>query len=305
MRKTSALRRFALAAAVVGAVVPPLRKRLNLPGPVVSVVAWQSPVALALAFPRTRARDAGIYALQMWAYFAHYAMPADDEDAIRRRVRIRYPVRFDTALGRGTAPTVRLQRLLGRHGEVRPHDTLLSSVHWAWFIVPHGTVAYVLLKDRDRYPRAASQIAAVFDLGLIGYWALPTAPPWWAGSNGEMPHVRRIMIEAGERFWVRLWAPLYDSLQGNQFAAMPSLHFATSVMAAHVLSDTGRAQGVAGWTYAATLGFALVYLGEHYVVDLAAGFALTEVVRRGEPLVAPAAEALSHTVQALEAQARS
>ena len=300
MRKTSALRRFALAAAVVGAVVPPLRARLNLPRPVVSAVAWQSPVALALALPRTRARDAGIYALQMWAYFAHYAMPADDEDEIMRRLRVRYPARFDTALGRGTAPTVRLQRLLGRKGEVRPHDTLLSAVHWAWFIVPHGTVVYVLMKDREQYPRAAAQIAAVFDLGLIGYWAVPTAPPWWAGNTGELPHVRRIMIEAGERFWGRLWAPLYDSLQGNQFAAMPSLHFATSVMAAHVLSDTGRVQGRVGWAYAATLGFALVYLGEHYVLDLLVGLGLAEAVRHGIPAVAPLFASLEDGLRNLE-----
>jgi membrane-associated phospholipid phosphatase len=62
---------------------------------------------------------------------------------------------------------------------------------------------------------------------------------------------------------------------------MPSLHFGTSVMAAHVLSDVGRGHGAVGWAYAASLGFALVYLGEHYVVDLAAGLTLAEIVRAG------------------------
>ena len=52
---------------------------------------------------------------------------------------------------------------------------------------------------------------------------------------------------------------------------MPSLHFATSVMAARMLAETGPAAGAAGWAYAGVLGFALVYLGEHYVVDLVAG----------------------------------
>ncbi len=42
--------------------------------------------------------------------------------------------------------------------------------------------------------------------------------------------------------------------------AMPSLHFATSVMAAHLLAEVGRVPGAAGWAYA-TLGVALVYLG--------------------------------------------
>ena len=41
--------------------------------------------------------------------------------------------------------------------------------------------------------------------------------------------------------------------------------------------------------YALTLGFALVYLGEHYVIDLVAGAALVALVRRGEPLAEPLA----------------
>ena len=86
-----------------------------------------------------------------------------------------------------------------------------------------------------------------------------------------MPPVRRIMAEAGERFWRRLWHPLYHSLQGNPFAAMPSLHFGTSVMAARILSQVGPGQAALGWVYALTLGFGLVYLGEHYVVDLLGG----------------------------------
>ena len=113
-----------------------------------------------------------------------------------------------------------------------------------------------------------------------------------------------MMVEHGEAFWKARWAPLYGSLAGNPLAAMPSLHFATSVMAAHLLVESGRVEGAVGWTYAMTIGFALVYLGEHYVVDLAAGLALTELVPRGAPIVAPAAGALSRAVQSLEAAAR-
>ena len=65
---------------------------------------------------------------------------------------------------------------------------------------------------------------------------------------------------------------------------MPSLHFATSLMAALLLAEVGPLAGALGCAYAATLGFALVYLGEHYVVDLLAGAALT---RRGAPAGAP------------------
>jgi membrane-associated phospholipid phosphatase len=108
------------------------------------------------------------------------------------------------------------------------------------------------------------------------------------------------MVEAGERFWKRFWRPLYDSLEGNPFAAMPSLHFGTSVMAARVLSDTGKVAGALMWAYALTLGFGLVYLGEHYVVDLLAGLALAELVRRAEPVAGPFLLAAGRQVQRLE-----
>jgi membrane-associated phospholipid phosphatase len=146
-------------------------------------------------------------------------------------------------------------------------------------------------------------MAACFDLGCVVYWLVPTAPPWYAGANGQMPPVRRIMAEAGERAWRRLWHPLYHSLQGNPFAAMPSLHFGTSVMAARVLSQVGRGHAALGWAYALTLGFGLVYLGEHYVVDLLAGLALAEGIWRIGPRAEPAIRMIAGAVHRLEPRA--
>jgi membrane-associated phospholipid phosphatase len=296
----SGLRRLALLAAAVGAAAPPLRRRLDLPKPLTSLLAWQAPVTFAWSLPRTRVRDAAIYALQMWAYVAHYEMPNDNPTDLLERVRIRYPIRVDTALGLGEAPTIRLQRTLGRNGDVLPHDKFLSAVHWSWFFVPHGSLVYVLLFHPEQFEGSAVRMAAVFDVGAVAYQVIPTAPPWWAGSNGHIPHVRRIMVETGKRVWGRHWEPLYDSLGTNPFAAMPSLHFATSVMAAHVLADTGPVAGALGWTYAATLGFALVYLGEHYVADLIAGWAVAEGVRRAAPHVAPYIRSAQQAIQRLE-----
>ena len=113
-----------------------------------------------------------------------------------------------------------------------------------------------------------------------------------------------MMVEYGEQFWGPRWGPLYDFLGGNPVAAMPSIHFATSVMAARVLTDVGPVEGAVGWAYAATLGTALVYLGEHYVIDLIAGFALTQLVRHHGPRAAPLVRGVGRGVQALEARAR-
>ena len=300
LRSRRGLGALAWAAVAVGVVTPLVRHRLRLRAPVVSALSWPAPAALALAAHRTPLRDAGIWALQMWAYFAHFDMPDDDPDALLRRLKVDYPIRCDRVIGLGTCPTTRLQRALGREGRVTVLDYGLSAVHWSWFLVPHGTLAYILLRHRDEFPRSAVLMAACFDLGCVVYWVLPTAPPWWAAQNGRMPPVRRIMAEAGERFWRRLWRPLYHSLQGNPFAAMPSLHFGTSVMSARVLSQVSRRHGALGWAYALTLGFGLVYLGEHYGVDLIAGLALAEGIWRVAPRVEPAVRLVALAVQRFE-----
>jgi hypothetical protein len=310
VRRSSLIRTAAGTALALGIAAPLVRRRLKLPARVVIPTAAMAPVAVCVLFPRSRKRDVATVVLQMWAYLAAYEMPNDDPEALERRVKVGYPVRIDKAIGLGVTPTLRLQRAFGRPGRHNRAEKVLVWSHWLWFLVPHGTSIFLLLRHPEEFPRGAARIYATFDIGLIGYWAIPTAPPWYAAQKGLMadgrtPELRRMMVEYGEEFWKSGWQPLYGSLAGNPLAAMPSLHFAIAVMAARTLAETGPVAGVLGWAYASTLGVALVYLGEHYVVDLAAGFALTEVVRRGSPHAVPAARRVSRAVQSLESAARA
>jgi hypothetical protein len=354
-----------------------VRKRVPLPPLLTQAVAFAAPVGLCVAVRRSRARDIATCSLQMWAYLAAYKSPHDDPEHQERRVRIDYPIAIDRALGLGELPTVRLQRALARVGPEGPRwrtlDRVLVWAHWSWFLVPHGGLLYILLRHPRRFDRAAVLTYAVFDIGAMIYWVLPTAPPWYAaaapeGGGGQNqgsapePHmladslangheakvevavgwreragegetlgtpprvgarvrdarggaiasevtprralaVRRLMVEFGEDFWEDNWAPLYSVLGGNPLAAMPSLHFATSVMAAQLLAETGPVAGTLGWAYASTLGLALVYLGEHYAIDLIAGAALTAAVRRLGPRAGPVVVRVGRAVAVLEAKA--
>ncbi|MCW2996673.1 MAG: phosphoesterase [Solirubrobacterales bacterium] len=302
MRLSSRAKRGAAWGVVAAGIAAPLaRRRARLPVPVVTAAAVAAPFALCVAMPRSRTRDVATCVLQMWGYLAHYEMPNDDPEVLRQRVRVDYPVRIDRKLGFGELPGARLQRALGGPGgALRGPEQVLVWSHWLWFLVPHGTVLFMLLRHPERFERTALHTYAVFDLGLVGYWALPTAPPWYAAQQGRAPELRRMMVEHGEEFWGDRWEPLYGFLGGNPLAAMPSLHFATSLMAAHLLQEVGPAHGAVGFAYATTLGFALVYLGEHYVIDLLAGLALTEGVRAAAPRVAPSLGRVGRLVQRLE-----
>ncbi len=302
---------------LAGVSLPIIRRAAGLgPGAVIAGAAV-APLALCVAVPRSPRRDVATCALQMWAYVAAYKLPAADESAIEERVRLDYPIVIDRLLGMGLLPSVRLQRLLAAQREFRAYDKALIWTHWVWFAVPHTTLSYLLARHPTRFPRAAVLTYAVFDLGALCYWLIPTAPPWYAAERGRLdprpapeggeapPAVRRMMVEYGESFWKESWGPLYSVLGGNPVAAMPSLHFATSVMAATLLTESGPVAGALGWTYALSLGFALVYLGEHYVADLLAGVALTVAVRRCEPLLAAPIAGVGRAVARLGAWARA
>src|SRR3954468_22750265 len=130
LRSTRALRTLAWGAVAVGVATPLVRHRLRLRAPAGTALSGPRPAALALPARRSPVRDAGIYGLQMWAYFAHYDMPDDDPDALLRRLKVDYTVRCDRLIGHGPAPTIRLQRALSREGHVGPLEYALSMVHW-------------------------------------------------------------------------------------------------------------------------------------------------------------------------------
>jgi hypothetical protein len=327
------VRAGAIAVLAAAAVVPLVRRRLGIHPAATAAASAAGPLALAVLRPRTPKRDIALYALQMWAFTVIHELPYDDPERLRRRLLVRYPIRVDRFLGGGELPNIRLQRALGRPGGVTALDRALAVVHWIWFFQPHLSLLFVLLRNEGRFPAAARAMAVTYDLGCLLYVLVPTAPPWWAAEHGYLergegggpaegdgadpgpapvervaaevagaaaPELRRIMVDVGERTWGRAWPVLYDSLGGNPWAAMPSLHFGSSLMAALLLAETGPRAGAAGWGYALTLGFALVYLGEHYVTDLCAGAALVVAVRRGEPLGEPVVLRVNDALQRLE-----
>lgn len=303
----AAVRVGAVACIAAAFAVPLIRRRRRVPAPVTIAVCAAGPLAVSVLWPRSRKRDVALFAMQMWGFMIAHEIPYDDPERLRERLRIRYPITSDRWLGGGTLPNTRLQRALARRDKVTVLDRVLAWTHWVWFLEPYATLILILIRHSGQFPRAARQMAAVFDIGCAVYIALPTAPPWWAAENGYTgpDEVRRIMIEIGEETWGPAWPRMYGTLGSNPWAAMPSLHFATSLLAAILLVEAGPVKGALGSVYAATLGFALVYLGEHYVTDLLAGAALVLAVRFGEPLAEPLVLRVNRGLQRLEAIATS
>ena len=239
--------------------------------------------------------------MQMWAFIMVHEIPFDDPQRLRARLRSRYPIVADRALGAGRLPNTRLQRALARLPRVGLLDRVLTWTHWLWFFEPYLALALILLRHNERFPRAARQMAAVFDLGCAVYFALPTAPPWWSSEEGLTgEEVRRIMVEVGEETWGSAWPKMYDALGGNPWAAMPSLHFATSLMAALSLAEGGRLEGAsAGATPARSASPSSTSASTTSPI-CSPGRRWSSLVRRGEPLAEPLVHGVTAGLRRLE-----
>jgi membrane-associated phospholipid phosphatase len=259
------------------------RSRLGLPRFVATALAFAVPATIAAGFKRSRWRDAACWASQMWAYKNAFELPNDDEAWLRRRAHFDYPIAVDSRLCGGVPPSRRLQRRLRRRGQLSHLDKALTFFYWSWEAEPHLAMAWIRWRRPDNFAAAAGRLAATFDLTLLGYWLVPTAPPWWVSEKtGRLDgEVRRVMYEVAS--WLKREPNPTEGdheMGANPFAAMPSDHFASAAMTAIRHTEHGPVSGGLAWGYSLLLAFTLVYLGEHYLTDLLAGLALALAVNR-------------------------
>ena len=276
-----------------------LRKRLGLAPWLSIAIASGAPLAVAAALPpRSRGRYIAAGMTYMWLFKESWELPADDQRSHRRRLHVDYPIRVDSALGGGIPPGQRLQRTLRDGENVSPLDLAVSAIYGSWF-VPHVLLAYVLVRHPKFLPRAAGRLAASYHLTTPFYWFVPTAPPWWASEhagrmNGDVHRVvRRVVCKVLDRP-----PPSEDEeVPGNPWGSMPSDHISSAAITARGLMEVNPALGAIGWLYVAGAAFAVVYLGEHYVVDVLAGLVVAEVVHHAEPLAAPVVRWVAYALE--------
>ncbi len=194
----AAVRAGAVAAIAAAFAAPALRRRRRVPTAATTAALVAGPLALTVLWPRSKKRDVALFAMQMWGFLMAHEIPYDDPERLRARLRTRYPIAVDRLLGGGQLPNIRAQRALSGLGRANVADRFLTWVHWLWFLEPYLALILILIRHNERFPRAARQMAATYDIGCAVYFAVPTAPPWWASEQGLTEgEVRRIMVEVG------------------------------------------------------------------------------------------------------------
>jgi membrane-associated phospholipid phosphatase len=290
--------RIAAAASVPVAVgLIAARRRLGLRPAVTLPLGCVPPLGCAIAVPKGRARYLAVGAAYMHLFKLGWELPYDHPDKLRRRLWIDQPIRFDTAVGLGVPPGLRLQRALRKPGEVTALDRIVTVVYGSWF-VPQLLLAYLLARHQEYFPRAGARLSAAYHLTCPFYFLAPEAPPWWASERdgrmgGEIERVARLVVCD----LLHRPPPGDGKVPGNPWGSMPSDHISSAAITAMGLAEVGPLYGALGWSYLGAASFAVVYLGEHYVADVVVGLLIAEAVRRAEPLAAPFVRAVARAVE--------
>jgi len=163
-------------------------------------------------------------------------------------------------------PTLFLQQHIYTHDLVW-FDYSGFVLHMTWFFLPLVLGLAVMLLERRKVMEFFAWGLAAYYLSDIAFIAFPVKPPWME------PGITRILLE---RSFVH-----YTGLDNNPFAAFPSMHACLPMLLTlffFLRCDRARFLGWFTGVYALLIGFAVVYLGEHWVVDVLGGYALAGLV---------------------------
>lgn len=238
-------------------------------GPVAQLLIAWSPLSAILV----------VYAAAQWIS-APLASRTSDGGANRLgfALHVAGPARLDEAVF-GTVPSVWLQeRLLG--GGPHWYDAVAALVYATHFVSIPVVTGFVWFRMRHRFGAWLLAVVAFTVVGVGGYVVYPAAPPWLASEQGQIGAIER----SSEIGWHYLGLDLVGRLStfgqsnSNPVAAMPSLHAGAALLVTlflwRVLARRWRVL-LAG--YVGLMALALVYTGEHYVVDVVAGWSTAGV----------------------------
>jgi hypothetical protein len=183
--------------------------------------------------------------------------------------------RFERWLFGGTLPTITLQNRFFDAGNLRFHDYVLTGIHWSYFVVPHAVAAWAWHRNPRLFRHYLGAMTLLLAVGLCIYFLIPSDPPWLSPDPVNSPaavQVERVMEPVGKQIGGGFYSASYKVIgESNPIAAMPSIHMAiTFLLVFPARAAGGRWFGLA-LVYSFLMGLALVYLGEHYVVDVAVG----------------------------------
>ncbi len=194
-------------------------------------------------------------------------------------------IEADKFFGGGRLPTTILQERFYNPNHIYPYDIVVSGVYTSHFLVPYLFAGYLWTRGQRLWRWYAGMFVAINFTACAIFAGVTTAPPWYAAQKGLIPPFKR---EIAGRGWSKIGLSLISGAINkgqetvNPYAAIPSLHSAQAMLIVACLWPL-----VWKWArpvlmiYPLTMTFTLVYAGEHYFVDVLAGWGLVALALTG------------------------
>lgn len=174
----------------------------------------------------------------------------------------------------GTIPTLVWQNILLDPQHLRWYDYFFSLSYMSFWIVPLVYAYYLWMKHHSVFIRLSYGFFILTYMAFLTFLFFPAMPPWMASQNGLLPHVYRVWHLATGYLTIsgNGLPTLFSIFTPNDTAAMPSLHAALpTLLFLFSISAKNKILTIILGIYALTIYFGIVYLGEHYFIDAAAG----------------------------------
>ncbi|KKR93173.1 MAG: Phosphoesterase PA-phosphatase related protein [Candidatus Daviesbacteria bacterium GW2011_GWA1_41_61] len=180
-------------------------------------------------------------------------------------------INFDQKLFQ-TLPTVTLQEKFFNTSQVVWYDYGAAFLYLLHFILPLGFGFLLWINNRRYFKEFVTGISLLSYSALVTYLLFPAAPPWMAQRDGYIVGVTKILDQVLEVFSTNLdLVTVYHNLNPNPVGAIPSVHTAWPLLIFLFAYRYFKTKALYFLPYVLSVWLAIIYLGEHYVLDVLTG----------------------------------
>ncbi len=184
-------------------------------------------------------------------------------------------IALDRTLFGGHLPTLLLQRALYAPHQTHWYDAAATLLYECHFALPVLFALGLRFRDVSAQWRFLGTLVLLFFAGYATYLLYPAAPPWLASEwHYIQPHVyliRDAVLGHVRVGGVQDFPSLVNSANPDLTASMPSLHAAYPTLVLWFCLRYWKRLVPLAIVYCASLWFTIVYIGDHYVIDVLVG----------------------------------
>ena len=184
---------------------------------------------------------------------------------------------LDSLITFGHEPISGMQRRFYTPNDVKWYDVVGSVIYMTHFVFPVLPLVFLRLRNRASWLHYVRRFSLTLGISVFIFIIFPAAPPWMASREGYLPPIQRITGRGWSELHLKTVSKTLDRGAGvlNAVAPMPSLHAGMALLVALWFFRNCKP-----WIRIAALAFpvamltALVYFGEHFIIDGLAGWAV-------------------------------